>query len=280
MQTNFITTSDKTELFVRDWFLPDEVEKRGSVLIVHGLGEHSGRYEEVAQVLNSIGLEVRSYDHRGHGKSEGKLGAIPYRDAFLDDAKIVFDDLAKDQAESPFLLGHSLGGGVAANLVARKFVEPRGLIMSSPALMAKLSAFQNFQVKFGSLLTPDLAVSNNLKIDFLSHDRQIVDDYKTDSLVHDRITPRLAKFVLDAGQESLAAAKNWSVPTLLLVAGSDHLTNPDGAKQFHANLPQELATMYFYENLYHEIFNETRNERDKVFNDLKNWLLKSLKPQI
>src|SRR5688572_19862490 len=124
MQTKFITISDKTELFVRDWLLPDDSEKHGSVLIVHGLGEHSGRYEEVAKLLNGIGLEIRSYDHRGHGKSTGKRGVIPYRDALLDDAKIIFDDFAQGKSQIPFLLGHSLGGGLVANLVARKFIKP------------------------------------------------------------------------------------------------------------------------------------------------------------
>jgi alpha-beta hydrolase superfamily lysophospholipase len=276
MQTNFITTSDKTELFVRDWLLPDNSEKRGSVLIVHGLGEHIGRYDEAAQILNNLRLEVRGYDQRGHGNSQGKPGSIPSRDALLDDAKIIFDDFAKDKTEPPFLLGHSLGGGLAANLVARKFITPRGLVMSSPALTARFSAFQGLQIKFGNLLTPDLTVSNNLPVDFLSHDPQIVADYKTDKLVHDRITPRLAKFVLDAGQESIEAAKNWTVPTLLLVAGSDRLVDATGAKQFHANLPKELATMHFYETLYHEIFNEIREEREKVFDNLRNWFLAQL----
>ncbi len=273
MQTKVLTTSDRIELFVRNWRLPIDAEMRGSVLIIHGLGEHSKRYDELANYLNNIGLAVRGYDLRGHGKSKGKRGVIPYRDALLDDAKLVFDDFAKNKAEVPFLLGHSLGGGLAANLVARKFINPRGLIMSSPALTAKISSFQQKQLTFGNIFTPNLAVSNNLQIDFLSHDPQIITEYKTDPLVHNRVTPRLAKFVLDAGQESLEAAKNWSVPTLLLVAGQDRLVDPEGAKSFYANLPKHLSTMHLYENLYHEIFNEIPVERGKVFADLKNWLV-------
>lgn len=273
MQTKFITTSDKTELFVREWLLSESVEKRGSVLLVHGMGEHCGRYEELAKFLNDIGLDVRGYDHRGHGESQGKRGSIPHRDSLLDDAKLIFDDFAKEKRETPFLLGHSMGGGIVASLVARNFIAPRGLIMSSPALSAKLNFSQKFQVNFGNLLTPNLAVSNSLPIDFLSHDLEIVENYKTDSLVHDRITPRLAKFILDAGQESIEATKTWSIPTLLLVAGNDRLVDADGAKQFYKNLPKSLVKMHFYENLYHEIFNEIRAEREKVYEDLKNWIL-------
>ncbi len=272
MQTKFITTSDKTELLVREWPVSDDTKKRGAILIVHGLGEHSGRYREVAKILNEIGLEVRSFDLRGHGQSAGKRGSIPYADALLDDAKFIFEDFTHNKAEIPFLLGHSLGGGIVANLVARKFIEPRGLIMSSPPLTAKLSTFQKLQVSFGNFLTPETSVSNHLAIDFLSHDKQIVANYKSDPLVHDRITPRLAKFVLEAGRESIEAAKSWSVPTLLMVAGKDRLVDANGAKEFYANLPKNLATMHFYENLYHEIFNEIPVEREKVFNDLRNWI--------
>lgn len=276
MQTKFITTSDKTELFVRDWLLPEKLEKRGSILIVHGLGEHSGRYQQVAEVLNELGLEVRGYDHRGHGKSGGKRGSIAYRDALLDDAKIVFDDFAQSQAKKPFLLGHSLGGGLVANLVARKFITPSGLIMSSPALSAKLNLWQNIQVYAGNLFAPNVAFETGLPIDFISTDKQVVQDYKTDPLIHNWITPRLGKFVLNAAAESIEAAKTWQIPTLLLVAGNDRLVDADGAKQFYANLPKELATMHFYENLYHEIFNEIPAAREKVFNDLRGWILQKI----
>ena len=134
-----------------------------------------------------------------------------------------------------------MGGGIAANLVARNFVEPRGLMMSSPALTAKLTTSQQVQLIFGSRFAPNLAVANNLAIDFLSHEAQVVEDYKNDPLVHNKITPRLGKFILDAGQESIAAAKNWHVPTLLLVAGNDKLVDAEGAKKIFAELPQETV---------------------------------------
>lgn len=273
MQTKFITTSDKTELFVCDWLLPDESERRGSIVIVHGMGEHCGRYEELAKFLNDIGLDVRGYDHRGHGKSEGKRGSIPYRDSLLDDAKLIFDDFAKDQNETPFLLGHSMGGGIVASLVARKFITPRGLIMSSPALSAKLNFSQKFQVNFGNLFLPDSSFETGLPIDNISSDKEVVEKYKNDPLVHNRVTPRLGKFILDEGQKSLEAAKNWTVPTLLIVPGKDRIVDSNGAKTFYQNLPKKLGTMHFYENLYHETLNEIPDEREKVYENLKNWLL-------
>ncbi len=273
MQTKFITTSDQTELFVRDWLLPDETEKRGAILIIHGLGEHCGRYEQLAGVLNSSGFAVRGFDHRGHGKSPGNRGEIPHKDSLLEDTKLVFEDFAETAGEKIFLLGHSMGGGIAANLVARNFLKPHGLVLSSPALTAKLTFSQQMQLKAGNALSPNLAVANNLAIDFLSHDAQVVENYKNDPLVHNKITPRLGKFILDAGKESIEAAKNWRIPTLLMVAGQDRLVDAEGAKQFFAKSPKDLVKMHFYDNLYHEIFNETAEEREKVFNDLKAWLL-------
>lgn len=276
MQTNFITLPDKTELFVREWLLPDDAEKRGSVLIVHGMGEHCGRYDEVAKMLNSIGLDVRSYDQRGHGESPGRRGSIPYRDAFLDDAKFIFDDFAKDKAQNPFLLGHSMGGGIVASLVARKFINPRGLVMSSPALTAKLNLLQKFQVNFGNLFLPDKSFETGLPVEFISSDKSVVEKYVNDPLVHNKVTPRLGKSILDAGKESIEAAKKWSVPTLLIVGGADPIVNPEGAKEFYENLPKDLATMHFYENLYHETLNEIPAERAKVYEHLKNWFLEQI----
>lgn len=272
MQTNFITTSDKTELFVRDWPLSSETEKRGSVLIIHGLGDHSERYSHVAEFFNDLGFEVRSYDHRGHGKSEGPRGVIPYEEALLDDAKMIYDDFAGKQTEKPFLFGHSMGGAVALRCAVEKMINPRGLILSSPAITAKVSFSDKVQLKIGRL-TPNLIVPNKLAVEYLSHDKKVVEDYKTDKLVHDKITPRLANFILDSGQESLKKAPNFHIPTLLLVAGDDRLVDATGSRQLFEKLPSDSAKIHFYDNLYHEIFNETPEEREEVFADLKNWLL-------
>ncbi len=271
MQTKFITTSDKIELFVADWLLPVETKKRGAVLIVHGLGEHCGRYVGVAEFLNSHGFAVRGYDHRGHGKSAGKRGAIDHENALLDDAKLVFDDFAENQTEKPFLLGHSMGATVALRIAVEKIIAPRGLILSSPALTANLSLTDKLKLNLGRL-TPNVAVSNGLKVEYISHDAQVVADYRNDPLIHDRITPRLARFILDSGRESLTKSADFRTPTLLLVAGDDRLVEAKGAKTLFGKLPKDFAEMHIYEKFYHELFNETTAERAAVFADLKDWL--------
>src|SRR5262245_39608206 len=105
---------DGTEIFLREWPVPDGTEPRGALLLVHGLGEHSGRYAHAAERLAALGLHVRGYDHRGHGDSGGPRGSVPHPEALLDDVRAVFDDLATSAGGTPFLLGHSLGGAVAA----------------------------------------------------------------------------------------------------------------------------------------------------------------------
>ena len=107
-------TEDGIDLFVRDWPPAAGVRRRGAALIIHGLGEHSGRYEHVAAALNEIGIAVRSYDHRGFGQSGGPRAVIPTDTAYLDDAKIVFDAFvaesrAAGDSDWPFLIGHSMG---------------------------------------------------------------------------------------------------------------------------------------------------------------------------
>ena len=134
-----IKTQDGVELFIRDWPLTPGAARRGTALIVHGLGEHCGRYAHVAAALNAIGIEVRGYDHRGFGQSGGRRAVLPTQNAYLDDAKLVFESLADDARRAgdtvpPFLIGHSMGGAIAARATTGGWVRPRGLVLSSPAL--------------------------------------------------------------------------------------------------------------------------------------------------
>lgn len=273
MQEKFITTFDKIELFTRDWLLSENTRRRGAVLVIHGLGEHCGRYAHIAEFLNANEFDVRTYDLRGHGKSSGIRGAISSENALLEDLKSLYKDFAEDRHEELFLLGHSMGGAIALRAAVEKIITPRGLILSSPAVTANLSFTDKLKLKIGRLM-PNAAVSNGLKVDYISHDKKVVEDYKNDPLVHRKITPRLANFVIDSGQKSLKKAADFRIPTLLLVAGDDHLVDATGAKRLFDRLPKSSAEMHFYDDLYHEIFNETANRRAEVFADLKNWLIR------
>jgi alpha-beta hydrolase superfamily lysophospholipase len=262
------------ELFLRSWPVPAGVTARGAVVLVHGLGEHSGRYEHVGRHLAALGYAVQSYDHRGHGDSPGARGGLPGPDALLDDLRTVFDRAAAAAPDGapPFLLGHSLGGTVAARAATGGWVAPRGLVLSSPALRVTLSRAQRALLRAGLRLAPDRAVPNRLPSDKLSHDPAVGAAYRADPLVHDRISPRLTRFLLEAGAAARRDAARFTVPTLVLVAGRDHLVDASGARDFAAALPRGVGTLRVYDELYHELFNEREPERARVLDDLARWL--------
>jgi alpha-beta hydrolase superfamily lysophospholipase len=249
------------------------------VLLVHGLGEHAGRYAELVERLVHAGCAVTAYDQRGHGQSGGARGRIPRADALLSDLACVVDHLRLAlPASCPLLLlGHSMGGTVAARFVAEGlmpspapwFRPVQGLVVSSPAWAADLGTLQRLLLRLGRWM-PDAPASNGLKPQWISRDPEVVRAYVNDPLVHDRITPRLARFILAAGEQVVALAPRWTVPTLLMWAGADRCVAPRGAAAFAAAAPTQVVRSRCFEGLYHEIFNEP--ERERVFDELLAWL--------
>jgi alpha-beta hydrolase superfamily lysophospholipase len=272
----YLSTRDGLRLQLRHW--PLERAAARSVLIVHGLGEHIGRYAHVAARLNAWGWPVFGYDQRGHGRSDGPRGALASDDDLLHDLATVIDAVRAAQPGPLVLLGHSMGGLVAARFVAGSLGEsgaawPRpvdALVLSSPALDPGMSIPQKLLLASLGRLAPNLAVGNGLKPEWISHDAQVVRNYVADPLVHDRVTPRLARFIVDGGEVVAARAADWSVPTLLLYAGSDRCVSPVGSAGFAAAAPQARVAAHEFRALYHEIFNEP--EQEQAFAVLGEWL--------
>ena len=260
------------QLALRHWPLADATAMRAQVLIVHGLGEHSGRYEHVAQQLNGWGYAVRSFDLWGHGLSDGERGSMRDEHALLDDLAAVVDQTRKAMApgQSLVLLGHSLGGLLAARFVSLRMRPIDALVLSSPALDPGLNAFQKLLLATLPGIAPNLRVGNGLQVKYLSHDPAVVAAYQADPLVHDRISARLALFIAQAGREVLATAPQWSTPTLLLFAGQDKLVSPQGSRDFLKLAPGAMVQSLCFEALFHEIFNEA--EAGGVFAALQQWL--------
>ena len=264
-----LSTRDGLQLHLQHW---PAVPAR-SVLIVHGLGEHIGRYAHVAAQLNAWGWQVFGYDQRGHGRSEGPRGGLRADDDLLHDLAAVIDAVRAAQPGPLVLLGHSMGGLVAARFVAGGDGWARpvdALVLSSPALDPGMSIPQKLLLASLGRLAPHLAVGNGLKPEWISHDAQVVRNYVADPLVHDRVTPRLARFIVDGGEAVAERASDWRVPTLLLYAGSDRCVAPAGSAGFAAAAPQALVAAHEFRPLYHEIFNEP--EQADVFGVLHDWL--------
>jgi alpha-beta hydrolase superfamily lysophospholipase len=272
-----ITTGDGLRLHVQHW--PAPAPHGGSVLIVHGLGEHIGRYAHVAAALNRDGWHVMGFDQRGHGRSEGERGVLPRPQDLLVDLGAAIDSVRAAQPGPLVLLGHSMGGLTAARFVAEA-LQPQpqpapwsravdALVLSSPALDPGMSFMQRRLLGWLGML-PHLPVPGGLNPAWLSHDAAVVQAYAQDPLVHDRVTARLVRFIVDGGVLVRQLAPQWKTPTLLLWAGADRCVAPAGSAAFAQAAPSSVVTAHVYPEMFHEIFNEP--QAAAVLARLTTWL--------
>jgi alpha-beta hydrolase superfamily lysophospholipase len=266
------TSREGDNLAIQDWPLGEEDSLRGVVIVVHGLGEHAGRHDALAKRLNGWGFAVRGYDQYGHGESGGGRGQLPTSTRLLEDLVDIIDSTRQRMpAGAPLiLLGHSLGGLVAGRFVSLNLRRVQGLVMSSPALDPGLSPLQKLLLATLPHVVPNLAVGNGLDPAFLSHDPEVVAAYRRDPRVHDRVSGRMGRFIADAAAATVASAAKWTVPTLLLYAGSDRIVNPAGSRAFAAAAPAGVVSTQAFDGLYHELFNES--DPEPVYAALKRWL--------
>ena len=272
-----LAANDGLLLQLHDWPRPAG-PVRGSVLIVHGLGEHGGRYGPVAAHLAARGWAVIGYDQRGHGRSGGPRGGLPAADSLLVDLGRLVSH-ARSAGPGPLvLLGHSMGGLVVARYGAEALAPTPApwwqpvdaLVLSSPALDPGMSAVQKLLLALAAPLAPNLALGSGLDPAWLCRDPAVVAAYIADPLTHDRITPRLARFIVDGGVLVRSLAPQWATPTLLLYAGADRCVAPRGSDAFAAATPSDVLKAHRYDGFAHEIFNEPGQAR--VLADLTAWL--------
>ena len=274
MPTHPLASTDAVPLQWREW---PRAAARGTLLIVHGLGEHIGRYEAAAARFNAWGWRVAGMDLRGHGGSGGARGGLPRGDAMLDDLGRLIDAVRGAESAPLVLLGHSLGGLIASRFVAEGLTaqpapwwrDVNALVLSSPALDPGMNGAQKLLLALLGRLAPQFAVANGLKPAWISRDPRIVQAYVADPLVHDRVTPALVRFIVDAGEQVRSLAPSWRTQTLLLYAAADRCVAPRGSAAFAAAAPP-CVKAHEFAKLFHEIFNEP--ERDQVFAALRSWL--------
>jgi alpha-beta hydrolase superfamily lysophospholipase len=273
------TARDGQNLAVIDWALNGRQKPRGVVLIVHGLGEHAWRYNPLAVQLNEWGFSVRAYDQRGHGDSAGKRGCIPASNTLLKDLADVLDDtrspLGRHARLPVILLGHSMGGLVAALYVARHQTLRRSsgvdsLVLSSPAFDVGLKRWQRKLLALMRTVAPNLTFAHRLDPHLLTQDPQALRAFLSDPRVHDRVSPRLARFIAVGGSLVLTEARRWATPTLLMYSAADAIVNPAGSRRFAAAVPEEVLQTRDFENLCHELFNEI--DTTEVTRVLRKWL--------
>ncbi|WP_051303564.1 alpha/beta hydrolase [Comamonas composti] len=273
-QISQLAAPDGSRLVLHDWPQRSSLPARATVLMVHGLGEHGGRYALAARHLNEWGFAARSYDQYGHGLSDGPRGGLSSDTRLLDDLAFVIDDTRSrmPRGQPLVLLGHSMGGLVAALFVAKGMRSVDALVLSSPALAIHLSPVQKLMLSVLPQIIPNLRVANGLQVDYLSHDPAVCAAYRADSLCHDSISARLGQFLAEGGAQVQSRARHWCVPSLLLWAGEDRLVDPEGSRLFAAHAPADQLQSQCFGGAYHELFNESPELADPVWQRLGDWL--------
>jgi alpha-beta hydrolase superfamily lysophospholipase len=264
------TTIDHHTLARYDWPVPTGSAK-ALVLLVHGLGEHMGRYQHVAFALQQAGYMVIGYDHVGHGLSSGKRGDTDTPDQLTEHLQHMVKEVKSLHPRLPLvLLGHSMGGLVVQRAAASDRSLADAVVMSSPALATFANAVQKLMLATLPKWLPHLRVDNGLKLEGLARDAQVVRDYKHDRLVHPLISVSLGAWIVQEGIKAVQQAEQWQVPSLLLYAGQDKLVNPQGSADFSKRASAEVLQSHCFNVMYHEIFNDP--EKQVVLQKLIHWL--------
>jgi alpha-beta hydrolase superfamily lysophospholipase len=229
-----------------------------------------GRYGHVASALQAAGYVVFGYDHHGHGLSSGLRGNLLSPSQMLDDVRFVIEHVRGLTPAPMVLLGHSMGGLIAARAVANALPHIDALVMSSPALGAQTNVIQKLLLATLPKLFPHIRVDNGVKTAWVARDAQVVRAYVEDPLVHRQISAGLAAWILKEGPQIVAQASAWTVPTLLLYAGQDQLVLPQASAEFARLAPSEVVQSHCFNVMYHEIFNDP--EKALVLTKLLAWL--------
>ena len=267
---------DGLTMYSKGW-APDG-EPKAVVCLVHGLGEHIGRYDHVGAAFVEAGYALLGFDHRGHGKSGGPRGHAPSAEAYYKDMDAILAEASRRYPSAPrFMYGHSLGGFLSLAYALNRKPAVRGMIISSPGLMTALHE-QKVKVTLAKILgaiAPTITLPSGLDARHISRDPQVVKTYVNDPLVHDKTSTGFGRAALQAGEFVFAHAAELSVPILLAYCSDDKIAFPRGSDEFAKLAPKQLVTLKRFDGLYHEPHNEP--EKADVLKTYVQWLDGQLK---
>jgi len=242
------------------------------IALLHGLGEHAGRYGPWAGRFVAEGHAVHAIDLRGHGRSDGARGDTRFAPAMADVDRLLAHCAERHPATPLFLYGHSLGALLALDyLIARPAAPLAGAIVSAAGVHSALRE-QRAKVAAARVLgrfVPGLRLASGIDPDTLSRDPAVVAAYRADPLVHDRASTGFGLDALEAIDRILVRPANSAVPTLVLHGSEDRLAYVSGARELAAAAP-DLRALRVYDGLAHEIHHEP--EQDRVFADVRGWI--------
>lgn len=261
---------DGTNLSFQNW-QPNQ-EPRGVICLVHGLGEHIGRYTHWADMFNRSNYGLIGYDLRGHGKSEGQRGHVLTFEEYVKDTDLLFREVEQRYPGVPrFLYGHSLGAIISILYVLQRKPQISGAVISALSNRTSLQE-QKIKVMLSKILgtvVPKMTISSGLVPSTISRDPEVVARYTNDPLVHDKVTLGWGKSALHTIEWNEQHTHDWVIPVLVMHGELDQLGYPKGSEVF-VNLIKGDCTLKIWPGLYHELHNEP--EKELVFDFLINWL--------
>ncbi len=273
---NYYDGYDGLKIYYQAW-LPDN-EPKAIVQVFHGFGEHSGRYGNVVNRIVDKGYAVYINDHRGHGKSDGKRNHAKTLDEFVEDERKLTEIIKKNHPNNLpiFILGHSMGSLVGKLYSLKYQEEVKGLILSGTGIANfRVPAIMKYSALILGKLFPKFSAPSLLDPNELSSDQQVVNDYINDPLVHYKtISAALGRCFItyyDKVKDQLPSIK---VPILIQSGEKDKLML--GREKLFDELGSEDKTMKIYPGCKHEVYNETKEQKESAINDLLDWLEKHL----
>ncbi|MCH2022891.1 MAG: lysophospholipase [Saprospiraceae bacterium] len=265
------------KIYAQSWWPDDQAKLKGIILLIHGLGEHSSRYEHVAEFFTHYGFAVLSCDRSGHGKSGGKLGHIAKYEEVFDDIVKLHSEASRKHSQLPvFLYGHSMGGGIVIDyLLNKKHTGLKGIIATAPLLEPafKPPSVLLFIGRIMRSIYPRFTQDNQLDVKMISRDELVVQAYTKDPLVHSKITSETAIGMLTSGENSLKNVGKINSPLLLMHGDKDGLTSHKATQQFASKASGDV-TLKMWEGFYHELHNEP--EKLDVLEYIYQWILQKL----
>ncbi len=270
MESEFTGYGD-LQLYYQQW--RPEGAPKAALIIVHGLGEHSGRYMNLVNKIVPDGVTVYAFDHRGHGRSAQKMVAhVNKWNEYRQDVHAFVQMVAGKEADSPlFLMGHSMGGLIVANYLLRHTDKVRGAIISAPPLgEIDVSPVLRGVGKIMSTLKPDFAIDSGLDVTGISRDTAVVTAYENDPLVHGKVSARWSTEFFKAIEWTRAHAADFTLPVLMIHGEADSLVPIAGSRAFFAQIAQEDKTYVAYPDGYHESLNDLHHAQAAA--DISSWI--------
>ncbi len=267
----FINSADGTRLAYRSW---PTSGARITFAVVHGLGEHSGRYQRFADGMARHGMATYAIDLRGHGESAGRRGHVDSWSQWVDDSAAFVNHVESQASGEVVPLGHSFGGVVMLSTVrSGRLAKARRFVLSSPALKLKVKvpAWKTSLGKIMASVAPRLALDNDVDPGTVSRIPEVVAAYRSDPMVHSKISSRLYAEWQRAAAENLEHAGDIKLPFLIIAGTADRLIDFEGSKELHARAPK-ISDLQLLEGRYHEPFNDLGSE--EAFALIAEWLKK------